>query len=361
MLVFSLFDYSEQITVITSISHHLITRVYCYLLYAIALFALLTPYFQLSFITIPKKISLSSPTVCAQIAWRALLISVCFYFLFPVQNFRQTVNDTNKIGKYAVGARKPFLPENISGKLVYHSTKGGIYIGKLGEFKSLKIVEQGMYPRWSPDGESIAYIDKNKIMLIHEKSREAKVLANAGRARALCFSPDGKSVLFTDGKMLRSVEIESHIVKTILDGHELLEIDAAGAPTRIAATVRTSYGYKVQVFDLGSGEKRAVKNGCSASLSPDGTLITVNGKKHRILYLYHWASLKLAGKINAPAKEKFDNQFWSNSPHWLISVTEGEKRDAFIHHVSENRHYRVTWTGDCDRADLFINGTEHSL
>jgi len=319
------------------------------------------PYFQMCLIKTPKKVSLSGRTAWAQISGSALLILVCLYFLFPVQNFRQRVNEANKSGKYVAGERELVLPENITGKFVYHSTGGGIYIGKLGELKSRKLVEQGKYPRWSPDGKSIAYVDKNKIMLISEKSREPKVLATAGRARALCFSPDGYSVLFTDGKLLRSVEIKSHAVKTLLDGYELLELDAAGDPTRLAATVRTSFGYKVHVFDFKSGKNRAVTSGCSASLSPDGSLITVNGKKHRRLYLYHWDSLKIAGKINAPAKETFDNHFWSNSPHWLISVTEGEKRDLFIHHVSENKHYRVTWTGDCDRADLFINGAAHSL
>lgn len=360
-LVFQLFGYSERIAVLTSISHHLITQIYGYLLGVLALFVLLHPYFQGCFIKISEKGSLSGRTAWAQIAGIGLLLLVCFYFLFPAQGVRQTGNEANKSDNYAVGEREPVLPENISGKFVYQRTGGGIYIGKLGKSSSRRLVEQGTYPRWSPDGKYIVYVDKNKIMLIPEKGGKPKVLATASRARALCFSPDGSTVFFTDGKTLRSVELENRTVKTLLDGYELLEIDVAGDSTRLAATVRTSFGYKVYVFDLKSGENRAVTSGCSASLSPDGSLVTVNGKNHRILYLYHWGSLKLAGKISAPAGEKFDNQFWSNSSHWLVSVTEGNSRNVFIHNVSENRPYRVTWNGDCDRADLFITGSEHSL
>lgn len=281
------------------------------------------------------------------------------FYLFSTVSLKEVIDMIQGVSVgYVTGEKEHVLPEKISGKFVYQRT-GGIYIGKLGKSKSRKLVEHGTYPRWSPDGKSIAYVDKNKIILIPEKGGDSRVLATASRARALCFSPDGNFVYFTDGKTLRSVEIKDNTVKTILDGYELLEIDVAGDPIRVAATVRTSFGYKVYVFDLKSGKKRTMARGCSASLSPDGRLVTVNEKKHRILYLYYWDSLKIAGKINAPAGKKFDNQFWSNSPQWLISVTEGDSRDVFIHHVSENRPYRVTWTGDCDRADLFINSTEH--
>lgn len=356
-LVFQMFGYSEQIAFLTSISHHLITQVYGYLLGVLALLLLLHPYFQGCFIKISDQGSLADRKVWVQIAGIGLLLLGSLYFLFPVQVGGDRGKESTLNGNYAVGEKEPVVPENISGKFVYQWNKG-IYIGILGTSTSRRLVARGTYPRWSPDGRSIAYVDKNKIMLIPEKGGEAKVIATADRAKALCFSPDGSSIFFTDGTALRRVVIKDHTVKTLLDGYELLEIDVAGDPFRLAATVRTSFGYKVQVFDLKSGENRTVASGCSASLSPDGRLVTVNGKNHRILHLYHWDTLKSAGNINAPVREKFDNQFWSNSPDWLVSVSEGS-RDLFIHHVSENRSYRVTWTGGCDRADLFVNGTKY--
>ena len=133
----------------------------------------------------------------------------------------------------------------------------------------------------------------------------------------------------------------------------ILDLSADGM--RLAATVRTLLGTKVLVYDLGRGRvERTVANGCSASLSPDGRLITVNGATHRKLDLYNWQTLESEGFVSAPEGLKFDNQYWSNHPAWLVSTSEGGGPDIYLHHVPSNTAYRVTTTGDCDRADLFI-------
>ena len=176
------------------------------------------------------------------------------------------------------------------------------------------------------------------------------------RHRAVCFAPDGKSVLFSDGTFLKKVELATGRVTTLLENNEFREFDLSADGMRLAATVRTLLGTKVLVFDLGSGmkERTVANNGCSASLSPDGRLITVNSGNHRKLDLYNWQTLESVGFVSAPQGLKFDNQYWSNHPEWLVSTSEGGGPDIYLHHVPSNTAYRVTSTGDCDRADLFV-------
>ncbi|MEA2114215.1 MAG: flippase-like domain-containing protein [Thermodesulfobacteriota bacterium] len=351
-LVFRLLGYSEQIALLTSVSHHLITQVYGYSLGVIALLILLLPYFRDSCTPVFENNVMSRRRVWLQIAGSALLLIASLYLLFPGEGDAQAGKGAGRTGAHEEMAAESAATANVSGKFVYE-WKGGIYIGKIGISDTRRIAALGTYPRWSPDGRFIAYVENNRIMLVAEQGGTAVVLTTADRARALCFSPDGRSVFFTEGTRLRNVTIRDHTVTTLLDGYELLEIDARGIPVRLAATVRKRFGYEVYAFDLKQRKSRAVAKGCSASLSPDGGLITVNGKDHRLLHLYDWSSLQPAGRIHAPAGHKFDNQFWSNNSDWLISVSE-QSGNLFIHQVSEDRSFGVTRTGGCDRPDLFI-------
>ncbi|MBW1634631.1 MAG: hypothetical protein JRJ68_00020 [Deltaproteobacteria bacterium] len=267
----------------------------------------------------------------------SLSLSVLF-FIFPADS--------------GGGSKGPEIPDNISGKVVYQRN-GGIYIQKLESDAQPQFIVRGSRPRWSPHGTDIGYISGNRIMLISERGGTSELIATAVKARALTFSPDGRSLFYTDGTSLQNVKIKGHEVTTVVEGYRLLEVDAAGAPVRIAATVRKRFGYSVFVFDLQTGRHRAVATGCSASLSPDGGLVTVNGKRHRFLNLHDWNSLSRVGRIAAPAGEKFDNQLWSNSPHWLVSMSE-KNGDLYIHQIQQKRAFRLTWTGGCDRPDLFI-------
>lgn len=352
--VFQLLGYSKQIALLTSVSHHLITQIYGYLLGALALLILMHPGFQGCFTKKQDLSTLSHSKVWLQIAGSCFLLLICLYFVFPFQGTGAGSPQGDNRGNYSAGAQDAAMPEGVSGKFVFQSPQG-LYIGQIGSTRTRKLTPYGTHPRWSPDGKLVAFIHANKIMLIAEKGGSPTILAEADKARALCFAPDGLSVYFTDGKKLRSVDIENQTTKILLDGYELLEIDVANNPYRLAATVRKSFGYAVYAFDLKDGSKRAVADGCSASLSPDGSLITVNGKDHRVLYLYHWDSLNLAGKIHAPAGEKFDNQLWSNDPDWLSSVTERSK-EVFISNISNDKSFRITRSGNCERAELFVTG-----
>ncbi len=286
-----------------------------------------------------------------------MLLGLCFFF-WPGQS---TVSG-GKIpdqppGSRAQAAEGGFF-NKLAGKVVYQRSDG-IYRIKIGDTSPQRLVSYGTSPRWSPDGKQIAFVHGNAIMLLAEKDRTVRQLATAGRAKALCFFPDGLSVIFTDGTFLRQVQISNGKVSTLLAGSEFREVDIAEDGNRLTATVRTSIGIKVRVFDLQTGSVRTVSRGCSASLSPDGSRVTVNGRKHRVLNFYQWNTLKKVGQVHAPTGRKFDNQLWSNSPDWLVSTSEGERTDIFLHHILSDTAYQVTTSGDCDRADLFVSRPYH--
>jgi uncharacterized protein (TIRG00374 family) len=356
-LVFQLLGYSERIAVLTSISHHLLTQVYGYSLGALALLILLLPVFKRE-----TKLEPSGSVVAGRLFWLKLAGSVAvilsgFLFLFPWQNGGQFVPSAETSGSLVSAAPvKQVHEEKLKGKIIFQR-QDGIYLLNLRDRAPRRLVPYGTYPRWSPDGGQFVFVHGKAIMLADAEGRDPKKIAVAEKARAVCFAPDGKSVYFSDGTLLKKVELGTGRVTIMLENNEFREVDISADGLRLAATVRTLLGTKVLVYDLAAGGiERTVAKGCSASLSPDGLLITVNGEGHELLNLYDWHNLRPVGFVSAPPDLKFDNQFWSNHPEWLVSTSEGVSADIYLHHVPSDTSFRVTTIGDCDRADLFCNG-----
>jgi WD40 repeat protein len=268
-----------------------------------------------------------------------LMLLFCFFSCSPSWSKAFTAND---------------LLDKLIGKVVFQKPDG-IYLIKIGEQSEKHLVDYGSNPRWSSDGKQIAFLHGNRIMLLTEKNSKISHLATASKAKALCFDPDGLSIIFTDNNLLRRVDIKTGEIRTLLKGGSFYEVDIAKDGRRLTATVKTLTGFKVRIFDLDTGSARTVSRGCSASLSPDGSRITVNGKKHRMLHLYQWENLKKVRTVHAPADRRFDNQLWSNNPQWLTSTTEGKRNDIFLHHITSDASYQLTTSGDCDRADLYVS------
>ncbi len=243
--------------------------------------------------------------------------------------------------------------DTLSAKIVYQRDSG-IYEISVGEKTAHLLVNYGTNPRWSPDGQQIAFIHDNAIMLLSKKTGKIQLLARAGKARSLCFYSDGKSIIYTDNKLLRRVTIASGKISTLLTNGPFYEVDMADENTRLAVTVKTLFSYKVQVFDLHNGSARTVSKGCSASLSPDGNMVTVNSKNHRILSMFDWKNLTKTTQIHAPKDLQFDNQLWSNNLNWLSSTAGGDVKNIYLHHFPTDTSYRITTSGDCDRADLYV-------
>ncbi len=358
-LVFQLLGYSERIAILTGISHHLLTQVYGYTLGALALLVLLLPVFKRDRVDSPGKQVVAGGLFWLKFTAVAALILLCFFFLFPGRDKATAVDrlDMKKSVLPAADLETTNYGEKIQGKIVYQRPDG-IYSLSLPNRKSTRIIPYGSYPRWSPDGKHIVFVHADAIMLADDNGKNVVKIVSADRARAVGFTSGGKAILFSDGKYLKKVDLGTGKVTVLLENNEFREFDISNNGMRLAATVRTPFGVKVRVFNLGNGVVRTVGNGCSASLSPDGQLITVNNKSHTKLFFHQWESLQRTGFIGAPKGLKFDNQFWSNHPEWVVSTSEGITHDIYMHYVPSNTSFRVTSTGDCDRADLFVTEFE---
>ncbi len=246
----------------------------------------------------------------------------------------------------------------VAGVVVYETSEGIERI-RIGDDKAIVLIAGGKYPRWSPDGKYIVFVRGNDILIMTDNGEQVRLLATAQRAKAVCFFSDGKSVLFTDGQYIRRVNLDTGQIETILSGRKFMELDIAGDGKRLVTTVKSFPGlYYVLAVYIPTGTVRTVSRGCSASISPDGRFVTVNGPKHKSLNLFSWERLDSVGKISAPGNFRFDNQFWSNRQDWLVSKTEGSVEDIFIHRLSDDKSFQVTFSGQCDRPDFYIESPD---
>ena len=253
--------------------------------------------------------------------------------------------ETPAVGPAAVA---PVVPAGV----VAYQRPDGIYVKSLdGTDGPRRLAADARYPRFSPGGRSLAFVRGNDIGMVDVADGRETQLAGAGQGRAVAWHPDGKEVLFTDGDSIRAVALGTRHTRTVLEGFSFKELDMAGS--RLVATVTRLY-LQVRAFDLETGRHWELARGCSASLDPAGERVTNNRLGHGTLALLNWADGAVAGAIPAPGPDGFDNQFWSNHPDWIVSVTEGDKQDVYLHHTSGTFLLQVTDEGDCDRPDLFL-------
>lgn len=243
---------------------------------------------------------------------------------------------------------------DITGSVVYEY-KGGIWCTEVGQRNPVCLVPDGSYPRWSPDGCFVSFRRGNRVMRISSDGKQEEYLTEGEILGAVMYHPNGREVLFIDGKQVKSVSLENKKVHCVAKGYQFAEIDISADGKRLVCTVMKPI--RILTFDLETGKKRTLVRGCSASLSPNGKLVTSLGGRHTKLYLRSWESGESVSSIDAPAGFRFDNQFWSNHPDWIASQAELEKKapgDIYIHQISRNLAFQVTFTEGCDRPDLFV-------
>ncbi|MEN8190655.1 MAG: hypothetical protein ABFS19_12485 [Thermodesulfobacteriota bacterium] len=260
-------------------------------------------------------------------------------------------SDSSRLFSQPAVSASPARPD---GWLVYQTPQGIYKIHSSGKGGKL-LAPKGRLPRWSPDGKKIGFIRGNDIVLMAGDGTRERLLTKGTGVRTLCFHPAGRSLLFSDKKGLHSIDLRGGAVKTIATGHEIWELDLAGKPVVMIATVKTLVGWRVKIIAPGHGKGQPVSMGCSASLSPDGRYATVNSRSHKELYFFEAKSKKKVHRIKSPRGIKFDNQLWSNHPQWLVSSVGKSKtnRRIYLNHAVSGTAFRLT-SVHSDRGDFFV-------
>jgi uncharacterized protein (TIRG00374 family) len=358
-LVFQLLGYSEKLSIVTSVSHHLITQVYGYGLGAVAVLVLLLPTMgspeRQSNLTTRKEKTLNFfwPRLFVLIV---TMFAIMIFFFPEIGLARDRLPDEHRFkgnGNPGAASGLSEIQPDLKGRIVFQRSDG-IYVQVLGDSVSKRIIEGGSYPRWSNDGKQIVFLKGNKVMIARFDGKRVKEVATSKKPQAVCFHPDGEHILYIDGKSIMIANTRKFHVVKFLEGYNFRELDISDDGKKIAATVKSISGYSVKLFDLENNRARTVARGCSASLSPDGSLVTSNDGSHTTLRIFDSGSLKLISRIHAPEHDLFDNQKWSNDHDWLVSTSQKNGNNIFIHKASIDTAYQITVDGDCDRGDLFI-------
>ncbi len=356
-LVFQLLGFPEKMAIVSSVSHHLITQVYGYTLGVVALIILWLPFFSyrqssMEQLNKKKKFFYSRLFLLFILGLGAVLLCYPQTYGWATNSKSAPLNDDRTTNS---SSGKKDIRRLVDGWVVYQRPDG-IYSARAGLPQEKRLSKNGSAPRWSPDGKMIVYVHDNEIKVMDRKGGNKITVASAKKGKAVCFGPFGKTILFTDYKTIRRVNLKTGTVETILKGdYEFREVDIGTRGRILAVTVRTPFGIQVRRIDLKTGQREKVARGCSAAVSPDLKYITVNGRKHKFLRLYNLNTLRLEKHLSAPPGRRFDNQFWSNHQDWLVSKSEDDAENVFIHHLPTDSSYRVTTSGHCDRPDFFVN------
>ncbi len=349
-LVFQLLGYSEHLAITSSISHHLVTQIYGYSLGGIAMLLLLLPGVRNQ-----EKQTRRSLVASPLLFWSRFTIFSIFVFcsgalLFPIDS-----GGTSQVPpqKPAAGLLKQ-PPEGLTGRIVYEHD-GGIFLGDITEVHHHRLAPSGRYPRWSPDGTLVAFIDGKQLVVMDGGGGHKSVAATADTLHTFAFGPDGRWLLYADGRKLHKLTLPDGPVQALAVGGDFRELDIDISGRFAAATEKSLTGYSVRLVSLEEEEVLTIAKGCSASLSPGGDRISALGGDHRMLHLYDTGNGVHVDTVSAPSGTTFDNHFWSNHPDWLASTLEGENHDILIHHIPSGSSYQVTSNGDSDRADLFLD------
>ena len=347
-LVFQLLGYPEKLSALTSVSHHLLSQVYGYALGALAFLLLLLPW------RAGARTAEAKPLAGTRFYLGAtLLLLLPFALSMIILLWTPALHSAQGATPPPVLSTSPAPAGPPPGRLVFQRPEGIATI-TIGSRQEKLLTTSGSYPRWSPNGQLIAYLDGNRLRLMTKDGQGQRDLATVESGRALCFHPDGKKVLFTDNGRIRQVDITTGTLSDLVTGKAFLELDIADDGTSLVATEKNLGGYRVVIFDLAGGGRRNLSRGCSASVSPDGRLVTVNASDHRSLHLYRRLDLALDGSLAMIDGKKFDNQSWSNHSNWLASKSEGDGENIYLHHWPSGAAFQATFAGHADRPDYFV-------
>ena len=227
-----------------------------------------------------------------------------------------------------------------------------VYLQAIGGAPT-RLMVNASFPRWSPDGKSLGLVSGQRIIRIDTGSKKQTTLARAKNPRAVAWHPNGQWLFFSDGNLVRTVNVNTGETRVAVQGYTFRELDISPDGKKLVATVRHN-GVKIRLFDFATGKSRLLSSGCSASFSPDGSLVSKLHDGHRGMDLLASATGKVQHTIESTRGIRYDNHFWTNHPDWIAGEVEGGTRDVVLINSRTGEIHRITDLGDAGRADVFL-------
>jgi|GEM_PF-1265703 len=283
------------------------------------------------------------------------------------------------------------LDQAIDGEIVYAKFLGegrtNIEKIRIGEWEPVPLITDGQYPRWSPDGQQIAFFkakpDGNQstfwlpgeLWVMDSDGKNLRLLTTeiaAGELGLLCpldFHPNGDEIVFLNADYhLKAISLKTGAVRRLGTGDYYTGEPQLSNDGRYLVTRGDSRGSggdferPVILVDLVAGKEEPYSFGCCSTISPDGGWLTTNSPNHREMYFW---SRQLDQQAAFFAKKSlkphglWDNWHWSNHPRYLAVKSDGKPAngkpdDAFVLDIATRKSTRVTFDRDIDYPDLFV-------
>ncbi|ABF43155.1 transcriptional regulatory protein-like protein [Candidatus Koribacter versatilis Ellin345] len=245
-----------------------------------------------------------------------------------------------------------FSPDGNQVAFVWNGEGGenrNIYVKIIGSETPLQLTHdagQDYSPTWSPDGRSIAFLrytdtDRGIFMVPALGGAEHKVFTPTGivewERNALSWSPDGKRLIFSDGKSANSpssifeLDLETGTAKAITSPPKLWDGDSGPAFSpdgKKIAFVRGSEGWvqDLYVMDAAGGEPTRLTNDgrmmASISWAADGKSIVYSSNRAGKFSLWRIpATGGTAERIGVGTEDAFGPSVSRNGDH--LAYTQG--------------------------------------
>jgi len=251
----------------------------------------------------------------------------------------------------ATGLQPPPPPAVLrEARLLFHRPDG-IYLARPFDGNERLVTPDASYPRWLPDGKRFVFIRDSRIMLHHTGDGSERELAHGQQVRAVAVNPINGNVLFAAADGVHRIDIATGGTQRLIPGKRAYELAARGNVLVVTEQLPLR-GFGIRRYTLPSTSATLLGRGCSASLSPDGTLATLNLDGHRELAILEIHSGAVRKTLPAPPGMQLDNQYWSGHPDWIAAVSHSG--DILLQRVADAAAWQITTTGDADRPDLFI-------